>query len=799
MKHHVLKHSIVLTGLFLLFICKNSIAQELTPPQLIPEPANDDEYFFNFRLKHFAPDTEPLIAQTFGDNLQIEDEGFWVYNSYTSCAISFSTNLPTITLIEYGKTQAYGQVTTQSDSYFYRHLLYLKGLESNTMYHYRIKIQDYQGNTIVSPDKTFTTKELTSDIIRIPEDFGNVPPPYTLTKNNAKYVVTKDIVAPTLAFNIKANNTEIDLDGHTIIYDNETPVVIGSGWTDYAYNEEASFGIRAGLWNFTNFKVFNGTIKQGANGGMGYVGIGFNPLFLNHMGTGSYNEVAGITIDYYGASVAGMVAGDGYVHHNIIIDRGSVIDNRHQAIRAISGGNNDKNEIAYNSLRRSRHWGIDGIGKIHHNELYSDSFDSNSFLIGGGNNSVVNHNKLFGMGYNPVGTGWSSNMVIKNNFIYFHGTAPTYRSTEYARLSGIAGMRLTLYANDEIEYKNVLYEDNTISLKAWEGCNLARGIWTASGPQNKGTIYRRNTVKVEAISDKINFTDVNAAITCVDINGNEPALGSPLPTPLLFEDNIFIGNVNLITIGSGYGIGENARFYRTKMERINAVDQYFTPVRLGFWYWNTRQNYIIDAIPGAGVNLEPPVFFGNDGYMEVYYGITKKLLITTCRGDVLRNSDITITSTGISPIITKTDNEGYVTFEMLTVRYLKENKSISRTNYSPYKFHITGSDYEVATDVLKNMDKITFDFPECNVGLATENGENSSINIYPNPAKDYFFINGLKGNETIQVIDISGRLALTHKATKSTESIPLKSLFSGIYFVKITGKKTTETFKFVVE
>jgi hypothetical protein len=39
----------------------------LTPPHAIANPANDDAYFFNYRLANFAPATEPLIGETFGD------------------------------------------------------------------------------------------------------------------------------------------------------------------------------------------------------------------------------------------------------------------------------------------------------------------------------------------------------------------------------------------------------------------------------------------------------------------------------------------------------------------------------------------------------------------------------------------------------------------------------------------------------------------------------------------------------------------------------------------------------------
>jgi hypothetical protein len=47
----------------------------LTPPRLFPGPVNDDEYFFNYRLEKFAPDTEPFIKKAFGSELGIKRAG----------------------------------------------------------------------------------------------------------------------------------------------------------------------------------------------------------------------------------------------------------------------------------------------------------------------------------------------------------------------------------------------------------------------------------------------------------------------------------------------------------------------------------------------------------------------------------------------------------------------------------------------------------------------------------------------------------------------------------------------------
>jgi hypothetical protein len=696
----------------------HSAEDYLTSPQRFANPKNDDEYFFNYRLEKFAPDTEPFIKETFGHDLMIEPEGFWEFDSYTSHAVGFSTNLPALSIIEYGETKAYGMQTVQQDSYYYQHLHYIKGLRSNTTYHFRLKVQDYDKNLIVSEDHTFTTLELTDDVIRIPDDMVGQPP-YTLDKANTKYVLTKDMDAPTLGINIKAHNITIDLDGHTLTYDNTTPKVTGSWWNDYAYNEEASFGIRAGLWNFTNVKVYNGVIRQGKNGGMGFVGVGFNPLFLNHMGGDSYNEVAGITVDYYGDSVDGMVAGNGHIHHNVLYDRGSVIDDRHLAIRALSTGGSPDNDVSYNSLRRFRHRGIDGSGKTHHNELYSDSFDTNSFAVGLGNNAQATDNKIFGMGYNPLGIGWGNNTYVANNFIYIRGYAPTRRSNEYERNSAIAGMRVTNY--DGSTYENMLYEHNTIVLKAEDGCTQARGVWTTNGMTDKNIIYRSNIIKVEAMPDNVVKKDetyyngdVNNAVSAVTFSGDgweRPADGSDgIPAPIIFEDNRLIGNVNLLVIGEGYGITNSVWMYRTKLEKITHDSEYFHPVRLGFWYWNTFNNRMIDTEWATEISSADkiPHYFGDDqGYMEISYGQSRQLTFNQSNNPI-RNANVAITLNGGRILNERTDNSGKITLDILTEQHLRNKGTTSNAIYSSYTFTLSGyAPFTISTAQLRNTTNIS--------------------------------------------------------------------------------------------
>ena len=723
-----MKTKLIVLICFLLSACSiekrisEELEQTIVPPRPFVNPQNDDEYFFNYRLEQFAPRTEPFITETFGGSLTIEANGFWEHPSYTSFAVGFSTNLPSLSIIEYGETVAYGQHTETSDSYYYQHLHAIRELKPGVTYHYRIRVQDYDGGETTSGDHSFILKEIPGDAIRIPEDMEGTAP-FHLTQSNKLYVLTRDLTVPTLAINIKAHNVTVDLDGHTIVYDNSAPTVTGDWWNDYAYNEEASFGIRAGLWNYTNAKIFNGVICQGRNGGMGFIGIGFNPVFLNHMGAGSQNEVAGLTVDYYGKSVAGIIAGNGKVHHNVIYDRGSVVDNRHQGIKALDLGSSTSNEAAWNSIRRFRHQGIYSSGQIHHNELYSDSFDTNSFMIGPGQGATVAYNKLFGMGYNPLGIGWGNHIVVRNNFIYLRGFAPTRRSTEYNRNSAVAGLRTTNYDNSV--YENMLYEDNIIVLKAEDGCTQARGIWTTNGENDRQLVYRRNTIKVEAMPDNVKNTqsayyngDVNNAVTAVTFSGAElpfpetyfknPALHTTVPDPILFEDNRLIGNVNLITIGEGYGITTSVWMYRTRLEKIGHDDTYFRPVRLGFWYWNTFNNRLIDTeLINVAANEMTPYFFGSTGYMEVSYGQSHELTLSA-GSQPLRNTTVTVAIDNERTFQATTDNNGRLRYDLLTVQHFC-NQTVKKIDYQQYTFSVAGYTPRTFTVAqLKTTASITF-------------------------------------------------------------------------------------------
>ena len=74
----------------------------------------------------------------------------------------------------------------------------------------------------------------------------------------------------------------------------------------------------------------------------------------------------------------------------------------------------------------------------------------------------------------------------------------------------------------------------------------------------------------------------------------------------------------------------------------------------------------------------------------------------------------------------------------------------------------------------------------------------ANIKIYPNPAKDLVTIENTAGS-TIQIFDILGQLLIEKKTNNETETINVKELTRGIYFVKVQKGKTATTQKLIKE
>ncbi|MDR1101765.1 MAG: hypothetical protein LBL34_05370, partial [Clostridiales bacterium] len=702
-------------------------AYNFVAPSPIANPVTVSDKFYNFAMSDFAASTDSVVNQAVGSSLYLVDDAFWEYNAYNSHTVAFSTSLSTLSVVEYGLTTGYGQFTPQTNMYYYNHVQYITGLSENTTYHYRIHAKTQDGASLTSDDYTFTTRSMTADnVIRIPDDLQGahyieengtqrVGPPYYLTQGGRKYVLTQNLTVPNGALVIKAHDVTIDLNGFTISYDNALPEVAQS----FTYNERATYGIRVGLWNYNNANIYGGKIVQGSNNGAGEYGMGYNPISLNHDGGQIEGEIAGVSVEWGGDDINGINSGHAHVHHNVLYDKGTVISDRHLGIKAIVSGTSvdEPVRLEYNSVRRFRHVGVRGnFSVVRGNEMYSDSYDTNSFTFAGSDGQVIYENKIFGLGYLPIGIGWANDLEAYDNLIYIHGTAlGEQRSLEYGRESSIAGIRYTIYGEGQ-EVENMNFHDNVVVLKAYSECTGASGLWLSSDPRSPGIQFNDNIVKVITLDPDM-ASDVSRAYTCVSFGGNRPAWGTVIDplNPTIFRRNTFITNEVAVMFGTSYGGGGAGWFYDTKIVKHSQYSDNFMPVRMGWWYFNTMNHRMIDTVAENFV-FDPdaqPLFFGRSTYAfeedgehhiieEIRYGTSLNAQFVDQYGAPVSDANI------IADIATDyrdekilTDGGGNAEFDVLKVRHMKvydetasdrdyQNDVIRRTYSESYTFRLAG-------------------------------------------------------------------------------------------------------------
>jgi glucose/arabinose dehydrogenase len=75
----------------------------------------------------------------------------------TSATVSWNTNIPSDSQVEYGSTTSYGQLTPLDNALVTNHSVTLSGLAAGTTYHFRVRSKNAVGNLAVSSDFTFIT------------------------------------------------------------------------------------------------------------------------------------------------------------------------------------------------------------------------------------------------------------------------------------------------------------------------------------------------------------------------------------------------------------------------------------------------------------------------------------------------------------------------------------------------------------------------------------------------------------------------------------------------------------------
>lgn len=95
-----------------------------------------------------TPDTTPPVIKNISASSDTE----------TSAVITWTTNEPSNSQVEYGKTTEY-DLTATSDELTTTHSITLSGLEPNTAYYYQVESKDEAGNEASSTDNIFVTRQ----------------------------------------------------------------------------------------------------------------------------------------------------------------------------------------------------------------------------------------------------------------------------------------------------------------------------------------------------------------------------------------------------------------------------------------------------------------------------------------------------------------------------------------------------------------------------------------------------------------------------------------------------------------
>lgn len=536
----------------------------------------------------------------------VSDE--WSHVSETSAVIYWQTDEPTESYIEYGPDQSFSMQTTHlidnsieiqepmAHHGFFTHIHHLTGLQRSTQYNYRLVMIDSTGESHRSVIKSFTTQDYPTKLDVLSEsscqETSNSGDPntyqYCLDNDGATYVLSQDITASAGGIWIRGNDITLDLDGHTVTYNNVADGTTRQRLGIYVYDS-----------NMNNVRILNGFIKQGAGNDAGSAeAIGHNPMYVRG---GENSEIAGLHLEWSGPQVTGLYynyGGDGSrIHHNILHDTGTVITNRHQQVKAILVPDSNI-ETDHNLIQRSRHAGIitNGVhgGTSYNNEIYMDSWATNAIGInfpGGSDGFTAYKNRIFGFGYHAEAlypSGDAANGLIYDNYAELWATQPNDRSTEYGTISSMNGLRVMWGT-----LSNVTVRDNTFVVHA------------ANGGRARGTqIYQNNNgpMQITFVNNTIiSYGDTGSETEACAITA-EGDQSNQNPPQLIYRDNIIISDTCNVRFGTSYGIPKNTFFTNNIIRKIGSKPFYHT-VQIGWGAYSTYDHVFLDNLLEGGASM----------------------------------------------------------------------------------------------------------------------------------------------------------------------------------------------------
>ncbi len=85
-------------------------------------------------------------------------------------------------------------------------------------------------------------------------------------------------------------------------------------------------------------------------------------------------------------------------------------------------------------------------------------------------------------------------------------------------------------------------------------------------------------------------------------------------------------------------------------------------------------------------------------------------------------------------------------------------------------------------------------FSTLDVAALNEIAEQSSLDMYPNPAKSETVLQNIEAGSLVEVIDVQSRILQSFRAASSEVRLDVGNLRSGVYFVRVTNTETGKSF-----
>jgi hypothetical protein len=431
--------------------------------------------------------------------------------------------------------------------------------------------------------------------------------PKVLDRENARYLLTRDLDVDKTAFVIRASGVTLDLGGHQVT------VRCRDG------EDEAVYGVAVEGYHLREIRIVNGALRQrGACRES-------SPI---HFPAGVHGaEIAHLTIDYEApdASAIRMHWGEhSSIHDNVIEDRGSVVSNRHQGVAAIEAGRGKGMRIHDNTIRRTRHVGIrTGEGaEIRYNSVHIDSVATNSTGIFAAS-GVVAHNRVTGEGVHPIGIWPGSDIRVFGNYVRVGNTRA---GAEYGN-TGAACLRMT-WGNDRVEVT-----DNIFILDAGAGGSefesWGRALWVGLPEPGQRALFARNLIVANSREGRAKAAGI--AVVC----DNESS-------GLVFRENTVVSNWGTVLLADNYGHADGyARFIENTFVRQGDFPG-FRAIRSDFPDRPSTGIFIDNLCLGGASCSEPDLEWGGKGKKEVGFGRKVVIGLTDASGRPLADALVEI-------------------------------------------------------------------------------------------------------------------------------------------------------------